>query len=323
MVYETEIISLNQWITENVASFGIAILALIIVSLLIAFVSSALRHGPFDAIRLTIGTILTGVRELLALSPRRVYAMSKLSFQESIRRRVFVVFLVFFPLIMFGSWFLDRNSDHPARLYMSFVLTATNYLVILLAIFLSAFSIPNDVKNRTIFTVVTKPVRAGESVLGRMLGFCALGTVMLAIMCLISYVFVTRGVRHAHAVESSNLLENTIDVNGEQVTEQQGESSLVRRHRHGVTIGPDGKAASAPSKSHTHAVQVGKDGTVQLKAPRGMLQARVPVLGDLRFLDRSGLPVKTGVNVGSCCRATARVNSRNWDELIVCSRCAT
>ena len=82
-----------------------------------------------------------------------------------------------------------KNSN-PARVYLSFVLGTTNYLVLLMALFLSTFSIPNDIKNRTIYTVVTKPVRASEIVLGRIVGFATVGTAMLVFMGAISYVFV-------------------------------------------------------------------------------------------------------------------------------------
>jgi drug/metabolite transporter (DMT)-like permease len=84
-------------------------------------------------------------------------AMALLSFRESVRRRVLlVVFAVFGVLLMFGGWFLDPATDHPARLYLSFVMTSSAYLVILLAVFLSIFSIPNDIKSRTIYTIVTR-----------------------------------------------------------------------------------------------------------------------------------------------------------------------
>ena len=73
----------------------------------------------------------------------------------------------------------SRPVYNPARVYLSFVLTSTNYLVLLMALLLSAFSLPNDIKNRTIYTVVTKPIRASEIVLGRTLGFAAVGTAML------------------------------------------------------------------------------------------------------------------------------------------------
>ena len=73
--------------------------------------------------------------------------------------------------MLFAGWYLDPRSSDPARLYISFVLTATNYLILLLALFISTFSLPADIKSRTIYTIVTKPVRATEIVLGRMLGF--------------------------------------------------------------------------------------------------------------------------------------------------------
>ena len=51
--------------------------------------------------------------------------------------------------------------------------------VLALALFLGVFSLPNDIQNRTIFTIVTKPVRPLEIVLGRILGFGAIGTLLL------------------------------------------------------------------------------------------------------------------------------------------------
>ena len=37
------------------------------------------------------------------------------------------------------------------------------------------FSLPADIKTKTIYTVVTKPVRPGEIVLGRIVGFSLVG----------------------------------------------------------------------------------------------------------------------------------------------------
>ena len=98
---------------------------------------------------------------------RRTLAVARLAIQEAIRNRVLVGFGVFVVLLLFAGLFLDVGNSNPARVYLSFVLTTTNYLVLLMALFLSAFSLPNDIKNRTIYTVVTKPIRAGEIVLGR------------------------------------------------------------------------------------------------------------------------------------------------------------
>ena len=121
------------------------------------------------------------VVDLVRLSPRRIWALARLAIQESIRRRVVVVFAVFIVILLFAGWYLDPESIDPARLYLDFVLTATSYLVLLLALFLSSLSLPADIKNRTLYTVVTKPVRASEVVLGRIVGFAAVTTLLLLV----------------------------------------------------------------------------------------------------------------------------------------------
>ena len=71
-----------------------------------------------------------------------------------------------------------------------------------MALFISAFSLPTDIKNRTIHTVVTKPVRSGEIVLGRIVGFTLIGTALLVIMGVCSYVFVVRSLDHTHEIRA-------------------------------------------------------------------------------------------------------------------------
>ena len=81
------------------------------------------------------------------MSPRRVWALTWLAIQDSLRRRVVIVFVVFIVVLSFAGWFLDPGSEHPLRLYISFVLTSTSYLVLLLVLFLSALSLPTDLKS--------------------------------------------------------------------------------------------------------------------------------------------------------------------------------
>ena len=132
-------------------------------------------------------------------------------------------------MLLLAGWYLNPESSDPARLYISFVLTATNYLILALALFISAFSLPNDIKSKTIYTIVTKPVRATEIVLGRMFGFMAVGTVMLVPMGLASYLFVSRGLSHQHLGSGSISSSNQ---NGTLV----GETDFVQNHKHSFTI---------------------------------------------------------------------------------------
>jgi hypothetical protein len=188
--------------------------------------------------------------------------------------------------------FLDVKNSNPARVYLSFVLGTTNYLVLLMALFLSTFSIPNDIKNRTIYTVVTKPIRAGEIVLGRTLGFVAVGTVMLLAMGLISYVFVRGSLYHDHAMAVADLAEDPA------TKVRTGQTSFEKHHRHTVTVDADGKARTNFVHGHEHDVQIVGD-EVRIGPPKGHLIARAPVYGKLAIFDREGRLTDKGINVGN------------------------
>ena len=116
--------------------------------------------------------------------------------QESIRKKVVVICVVFLVLLMFAGWFIDPTNKNPAALYLNFVLTTTDYLVLLLVLFLSTLSLPTEFRSKTIFTVVTKPVRASEIILGRILGLTVVGTVILGFMAFLSYFFVSMSLNH-------------------------------------------------------------------------------------------------------------------------------
>ena len=109
-----------------------------------------------------------------------------------------IVLGLFAVIVLFAGWFLDPQSVNPGKLYLGFILSATNLLVCLVVLVLSVFSLPADVKAKAIQTVTTKPVRTGEIVFGRILGFSVVGTVLLVIMGGVGWAFVVRSVSHSH-----------------------------------------------------------------------------------------------------------------------------
>ena len=298
MVVETQPVAFLEWLPLALWFLLQAVLALSFLALVIGYVISGFRYGPLAGGDVTFRVVRSAFHELFQLSPRRIYALARLAVQESIRRRVLVASVVFLLILLFAGWFLDTNSPDPSTLYLSFVLTATTYLVLLMALFLSAFSLPADMKSRTIHTVVTKPVRAGEIVLGRILGFSAIGTVLLAAMGLCSYVFVVRVLNHTHEVDAASLKTLT----GSNSDMRVRQTTRVQGHRHEVILDLNKPPRVEPSRGHTHAISTtkGPDGATRyvLSQPQGMLRARVPVYGKLRFMDRSGKP-GAGVNVGN------------------------
>ncbi|WP_153557802.1 ABC transporter permease [Roseimaritima sediminicola] len=268
----------------------------ILVGLVLGYLLAAARKGPsegFYAVARVIREMF--VFDLPGTSVRRVYALSRLAFKEAIRRRVLVVAGVFVVILLFAGWYLNPKSDDPAQLYISFVLTATNYLILLLALFISCFSIPADIQNKTLYTIVTKPVRPTEIVLGRIFGFAAVGTCLLVPMGLASYLFVKGGLNHDHA--------------GIQEIEQQADGTYVgkttydRHHQHTFTLTADEagnlEGVTDIAQGHQHSITKAADSeTYVIGPPTGALTARVPSYGSLYFLSRTGQRSEQGIDTG-------------------------
>jgi ABC-type transport system involved in multi-copper enzyme maturation permease subunit len=303
-----------EWIGDAVLRY-LAIVGLLgLLGLFVSAIILVARYGPHPAGDMIYRLIVSAAVDLARFSPRRVFALARLAVQESIRRRVWVALVVFAVILLFAGWFLNPTSSDPtqiasfqtAKLYINFVLTATTYLVLLLALFLSAFSLPADIKSRTIFTVVTKPVRTGEIVLGRMLGFTAIGTALIVIMGLASYVFVTRTLNHTHEITAADLVDLPSEP-GVPPGQKEGKTSIEHGHSHRVTLNANGDGITDVVQGHYHHVHAEKDGDkvrYVVGPPEDELIARVPIYVDadapkaFRFLDRSGKETTVGVNIG-------------------------
>jgi hypothetical protein len=146
---------------------------------------------------------LSFARGLVALRFRRIYALAKLSYKESIRHYVlWAIFAFFLVLILFVSWFIPYKHEDQVRNYVTAFSFSMTLLLVITAMILAAFSIPTDVKQQTIHTIVTKPVERFEVVLGRFLGITFLMTLVLLVITTISLIYVARGIDPEAAAES-------------------------------------------------------------------------------------------------------------------------
>ena len=262
--------------------------------------------GPKRSWSIVKGALKNAFSDLAHLSFQRIFAVAILSFKEAIRRKILIGFVVFIVVLLFAGMFLDPTSQDPARLYINFIFWINNALILLLALFISSFSIPNDFKYKTIYTLATKPIRAGEIVLGRILGFTMMCTAMLLVMGIFSYGFVIRSVAHTHTLTADDLRYVATTQEGSQALE--GKTSNVKEHRHLVYLPPEflkdpaGKTIMTdPVHGHSHQVSIvgqGKDRQYKLSGVKNMFTARVPIYGTLRFRDTTNFDTGKGINVG-------------------------
>lgn len=289
MIQEEPLLPFKTWLLEWDADrwgafwhFLLVMVVLAMLSLVIGLIIGTILHGPVKAGERAYRVVANAFRELFHISPRRIWAIARVAMQEALRRRVLVAVAVFVLLLLFAGWFLKTDRE-PAKLYFSFVLTATSFLGLFIALLLSVFSLPNDFKTKTIYTVVTKPVRAGDIILGRILGFTLVGSLLLLVMGGASYLFVSRALTHTHTVAAQKELP-------ERTSRSDG-------HSHKLEVRDDGQIIAMYEHGHEHSVEKRGD-RYMVSPPEGMIRARVPLYGELKFLNRQGVEVEKGVSVG-------------------------
>ncbi|HQR05775.1 MAG TPA: hypothetical protein PLN21_03080 [Gemmatales bacterium] len=174
--------------------------------------------------------------DVFRFSPRRLVAIARFSIKEAIRRKVLWVFLILGVVILFASWFIttDKKADQWQQ-YINLVFYVVTTMVLVTTGILACFSLPTDIKQQTIFTVVTKPVQKLEIMLGRILGLVFLMTLILFIAASISLIYVARGVDpevaktiRARNVANGALRFREIDEQGKTIFAERGRSSIGR-----------------------------------------------------------------------------------------------
>ena len=135
--------------------------------------------------------------EVVSLRWRRIYSIAWQAVVEANRsnRAPWVVVSVFAVILAFTHWFLRSGGERDAELSKMFVSTLTLLCSLLISVmvgFVAPRSMPRDIQNQTIYTVVSKPVRRLELIWGRLLGYLVLVTALLAIFGGISLIYLDR-----------------------------------------------------------------------------------------------------------------------------------
>ena len=146
-------------------------------------------------------------RAVAKLKFGRIYAIAKLSFLEAIRSRFFLIFLIILIPFLFPTKWINNSvkAEDELRSLVTIPYVVMQLLVLISALLMTSFSIPNDIKRQTIYTIVTKPVQRLEIVLGRFCGYMFVLTLGLVFMVGVGILFTYATKIDEKAVEETYL----------------------------------------------------------------------------------------------------------------------
>ena len=119
----------------------------------------------------------------------QAWAVARQMIAEGIRMKIALVFLVLIGMVVLGvplSASNDSSATDAVQSFMSFGLIATGVLLGMLTIFMSR-SLSDELVNKQIFMVMTKPIPRWQYIFGKWLGITVLNAVFLAFAGLVIY----------------------------------------------------------------------------------------------------------------------------------------
>jgi hypothetical protein len=130
-----------------------------------------------------LGLLVIGLKDLLRFSFVRAGAIASVCFRQSIRRRVlWITPLVIVGVVVVTQFQKPIDAQDAVRQTTQYCLFATGLLVSLVTIILACTNLPQEIENRVIYTVATKPVTRLEIVVGKVMGFAHISFWILFIM---------------------------------------------------------------------------------------------------------------------------------------------
>src|SRR4029450_13236147 len=122
-------------------------------------------------------------RHYRAFSFRRISAITVNTLTELTRLKVFYFLLVFAVLLIGSSMFMAQLSfQQEFQILKDVSLGAMSIFTSLLAIVATARLIPQDIEDRTVYTILAKPVPRFEYLLGKIAGVLLLLAISTLVM---------------------------------------------------------------------------------------------------------------------------------------------
>ncbi|MDZ4405843.1 hypothetical protein [Prosthecobacter sp.] len=120
-----------------------------------------------DAANISVAAMTPKVR----FSPRRVWTLAMATVTQLVRMKI-LVFLLLFCLMAIGLGFAFSviNPEQQLNLLKSVTLGALQIFSIVFGVVATALLLPKDLEDRTLYTILSKPVPRFDYLLGKLLG---------------------------------------------------------------------------------------------------------------------------------------------------------
>lgn len=128
---------------------------------------------------------------------RRIAAIASVTWTELVRLKVFYFLVIFALLVIGNSFFLARFSfEAEFQMLKDIALGAMSIFSSLIAILAAAGLLPKDMEDRTIYTILAKPVSRTEYLLGKLAGLLMLLALAVFLMGAVFAVILTLFTRY-------------------------------------------------------------------------------------------------------------------------------
>ncbi len=119
-----------------------------------------------------------------------IWAVAINTIKQALRIKVAVVFTILL-IVLLPTLGITTTGDETLKgrlqTFVSYALSLTSFLLCLLTIIVSVYTVTSDIEKRQIFTVITKPIRRYQLLLGKLLGVVVLDVILLCLFSAIIY----------------------------------------------------------------------------------------------------------------------------------------
>lgn len=134
-----------------------------------------------------------------------VWAVATNTIRQALRMKVAVIFMlllfVLLPVLGFSATG-DETLKGRLQTFVSYSVSLVSLLLCLLTIIVSVYTVTSDIEQRQIFTVITKPIRRYQFLLGKLLGVIVLDVMLLGLFSAIVYTITVYMPRFTNATEA-------------------------------------------------------------------------------------------------------------------------